>query len=97
MEKGADPEAKTKDGWTALIKASLKGHTATVELLLEKGADLEAKAKYGNTALLWASERGHTATVGLLLEKGADLEAKTDVRRVGGLGDGMIATEGVFV
>ena len=34
-----------KDGYTALIAASVNDHTATVELLLGAGADTEAKDK----------------------------------------------------
>jgi len=38
-----------KDGHTALMEASLKGRTATVQLLLEAGADTEAKNKVRET------------------------------------------------
>jgi len=33
-----------KGGFTALMKASERGHTATVQLLLGAGADKDAKA-----------------------------------------------------
>ncbi|MEO0166844.1 MAG: ankyrin repeat domain-containing protein [candidate division WOR-3 bacterium] len=39
IEKGADINAKDKYGWTALMWASINGHTETVEYLKEKGAD----------------------------------------------------------
>ena len=57
---------------TALIFASLDGHTAIVQLLLGAGADKEAKDQFGYTALMSASEGGHTAIVELLLGAGAD-------------------------
>jgi hypothetical protein len=51
---GADIDAKTSDGQTALHKAALKGHEATTLLLVEKGADVEAKDGAGWTALHYA-------------------------------------------
>jgi ankyrin repeat protein len=37
-----------QNGQTALIIASAKGHTATVEVLLKAGADKDAKDKVGD-------------------------------------------------
>jgi biopolymer transport protein ExbB len=37
LEKGADIEAKDKDGWNALIHAAINGYKDCVSLLLEKG------------------------------------------------------------
>jgi ankyrin repeat protein len=48
----------------ALTFASLKGHTATVALLLDRGAHVHA---VDDEALHNASRNGHTATVRLLL------------------------------
>jgi hypothetical protein len=83
LEKGADVEAKDKDGWTALRWAARHGHDGVMRLLLEKGADVEAKDNDGRTALRWAALdgllHGHEAVVRLLLEKGADVEAKITV------------------
>jgi ankyrin repeat protein len=66
LNKGADVEAKDKDGWTALIWAAQGGYEAMVRLLLDKRADVEAKDQYGWTALLWAAQEGHEAVVRLL-------------------------------
>ena len=38
LDKGADVNAKSKDGDTALKAASVKGHTEIVELLKAHGA-----------------------------------------------------------
>jgi len=45
IAKGADLEAKDKDGSTPLHIAAQCGHRKVVELLLQKGADIEAKVK----------------------------------------------------
>ena len=37
-----------QDGRTALIWASMQGHTAVVELLLQHGADVNTKKKVRN-------------------------------------------------
>ncbi|MGN1308266.1 MAG: ankyrin repeat domain-containing protein [Akkermansia sp.] len=73
---GADPETKTKNGYTPLMWAAAQGHEAVVRLLLDKGADIEAKDNFGYTPLMWAAKNGHEAVVRLLLAKGADVEAK---------------------
>lgn len=64
--KGADVEAKDKDGGTALMLAAESGHKAVMRLLLKKGADVEAKHVTGRTALMWVANRGHEAVVRLL-------------------------------
>lgn len=51
LEKGADIEAKTYDGATALHEAAWHGREWIVRLLLERGADAEAKTYNSVTAL----------------------------------------------
>jgi ankyrin repeat protein len=53
LDRGADINAKDKDGDTAIIGAAFWGHLDVVTLLLEKGADINAKNKDGETAHLW--------------------------------------------
>lgn len=77
IEKGADVNAKTISGKTALMIASYKGYTDIVNLLIEKGADVNAKqSNTGGTALMAASDGSHLDIVNLLIEKGADVNAK---------------------
>lgn len=56
---------------TALMHASLKGHTEVVRFLLGKGSNIDATDTYGNNSLVHACIQGHTEVVRLLLEKGA--------------------------
>ncbi len=76
LEKGADIEAKTKDGLTPLMFASRNGHHEIVKTLLEKGADIEAKTIDDFPSLILASRYGYHEIVKTLLEKGANIEAK---------------------
>ena len=72
VEKGADLNAKERDGKTALMKAAER-HETTVRLLLEKGADMNAIDKGGSTVLMIAAKYEREAVARLLLEKGADM------------------------
>ena len=76
LKKGADLEAKDKDGLTALMVAVYNGRLEVVKYLAECGADLEAKDEEGYTALMTASEYGQLDVVKCLVELGADFEAK---------------------
>jgi len=51
LEKGADLECRSNNGWTPLFWAAEKGHEVVVKLLLEKGADVECKSDNGRTPL----------------------------------------------
>ena len=85
LDKGADLEAKSGDGQTALIKAAQEGKIDTMKYLLAKGANIEAKDKYGKTALITAAEYyslyNRERVVRLLLAQGADVEAKDQFDR----------------
>ena len=56
-EKGADIDAKNKNGCTALMWAVWTGHLGCVKCLCEQGADIDAKDKGGKTALEYAQEK----------------------------------------
>ncbi len=76
LREGANVNARFKDGFTALMLASLTNHPAIVKLLLGKGADVNARTSHGVTALMLASGKGAIEVVRLLLESGADVNAK---------------------
>ncbi len=84
IDKGADVNAKTDNGWTALMSASSSGyagsagHLNVVHTLLANGANVNAKANDGWTALMWASREGHLEIAKALLAKGADVNAKSN-------------------
>ncbi len=78
LDKGADVNARDKNGVTALIPTSENGHKEVVLLLLAKGADVNAKTNKGSTALFLASQNGYKEVVKTLLAKGADVNAKTN-------------------
>ncbi|KAJ4131383.1 hypothetical protein NW754_007759 [Fusarium falciforme] len=74
-DKGVDVNARDKEGWTPLLRASEKGHEAVGRLLIDKRADVNARDKEGWTPLLLASLNGHEAVARLLIDKGADVDA----------------------
>ena len=78
LNRGANIEAKNKDGCTALIAAARKGHRSTVECLLNRGVNIEAKDDNGHTALSAAAWYGHKSIVECLLNRGVNIEAKDD-------------------
>src|SRR5438105_11455478 len=55
LGSGANPNAKDKNGWTALIWAASSGSTDNVRALVAKGADVNAKDKTGWTAVMSAA------------------------------------------
>jgi ankyrin repeat protein len=89
IEKGADVNAKTAHGQTALFEASAYGELDVVKMLLAKGADVNFVVHDdsegddpGCTPLLLAAENGQLEVVKLLLEKGADVNAKSSYNTI---------------
>lgn len=79
LKKGADANAKSKDGEAALKVATRYASIQVVKLLLWRGADVNARTGvYRGTALIYAAERGDIAIIRLLLKRGADVNAKDD-------------------
>jgi len=72
LDQGADVNAKFRYGTTALFKASERGHTDVVKVLLARGADATVKDTfYSATAMTWALQNDHFEVVRALLEKDA--------------------------
>jgi outer membrane protein assembly factor BamB len=78
LDRGADVNAKTPYGATALSFAADKGHSDVVRVLIEHKAEVNVKDSfYQVTPILWAAERGHAGVVKLLVEAGAKDSAAT--------------------
>jgi PQQ-like domain/Ankyrin repeats (many copies) len=72
LDKGADVNAKTRYGATALTYAADKGHLDVVKLLIARGADVNAQDSfYQMRAVDMAMQNNHPAVVTLLLERGS--------------------------
>ena len=63
---------QTMSGLTALMFASVNGHSEIVQLLLNAKAKLDLQNENGETALYLAAVKGYPDIVQLLLEYGAD-------------------------
>ena len=73
-----------KDGYTALILATMEGHLELVQALINAGADLNIQgcSSYGDTALGIAASYGYTEIVKLLITVGADVNnTKTEYKK----------------
>ena len=78
LKDGADIEAVSNVGRTALHCASQNGHTAIVSALLKAGADIETVANDGWTALRLAAHFERTETLYVLLAAGARMPEDGD-------------------
>ncbi len=78
LTKGANVNAKDRDGKTALMYASAGGRKDIVEMLLADGANVnEQDSKSARTALMEAAQEGRSQIVKMLLSKSADVDAAT--------------------
>jgi len=72
LDKGADVNAKTRYGATALTFAADKGHIGVVKLLIARGADVNVQDTfYRMRAVDMAMMNNHPDVVTLLLERGS--------------------------
>ena len=78
LRAGADINATSEDGATALIWAAGQGHEKTVTGLLRRGANIDAQDEYGTTALMEAVSVRSEEVVKELVRRGADLTIKTE-------------------
>lgn len=75
---GADPNAQTHDGLTALMEAATWCAKKEVEQLLNAGADPNQKTVYGETALMMIGSNGSSDSyeiAKMLIDHGADVTA----------------------
>lgn len=74
---GADLEGTSSQGATALVLASVDGHSEAIRILLKAGAKVDAPTTDGLTALMLAASAGETENVEVLLAAGADVNARS--------------------
>ena len=74
VTSGADVNASTPDGSTALHWAVHLDHDAVVEILLASGASPDTASRYGVTPLALAAENGNAAIIEELLTAGAAVD-----------------------
>ena len=65
------------NGYSALMKASQKGQTDIVKILLDAGANNDLQDSFGDSALVWASMEGHSNCVKMLLDAGANTDLQS--------------------
>jgi ankyrin repeat protein/serine/threonine protein kinase len=81
-KKGADLDAKTKFGSTALHLASESSSSEeTARLLIDLGSNLKARTEDGETVLHSAVSREDEALARLFIQDGVSVHAKTKYRR----------------
>ena len=72
LANGADPNLREyTHGRTALIIATIQGHSNIVQALLARGADCNIRDNLGNSALSYSQEYGHPHIGKLLKQAGA--------------------------
>jgi ankyrin repeat protein len=83
LNNGADIEARTVNGRTPALEATLHYQFETTKLLIDRGANVNAGTHFGWTMLHHACTNGQVELVELLLAYGADVEAVYDGHRGG--------------
>ena len=75
---GEDVNQLTKQGWTLLHFAAVRGKTDCAKVLIENGAELNGQTGTLKTPLHFVADRGFLDFAQLLVESGADILAKDD-------------------
>jgi hypothetical protein len=79
IDKGADIEAKDREGWTPLHWVAHTGHIEIARLLCDQGADVKAQTNRGRRPLHRAAKYGHHSIVKELIEvRNADISARDE-------------------
>jgi hypothetical protein len=77
LANGADPDAPSANGQSALGAAAAAGQIAAARLLFERGAHLESRTRLTlDTPLIEAAQMNQLGMVRLLLDRGANVEAR---------------------
>ncbi|MCK4817176.1 ankyrin repeat domain-containing protein, partial [bacterium] len=76
LQRGANVNAKSIQGWTPLTVASQNGHWKIVKILLDQGAAVNVQDNRGYSPLMNAAHNGHAAIAELLLEWGVEVDLK---------------------
>ena len=77
IAQGADVNAATKVGTTALMNAAAQGHLAVVQLLMDRGASINKNRTDGFAALTFAVFFGHQEVIRELIGRGADIHVQS--------------------
>ena len=78
IEAGANVNAQTYSGISALINSSVSGYNVCTDLLLEAGADVNATSKEGYTLLMYLAMFGRETCLNALLAAGANANIKNN-------------------
>jgi len=80
LEHGADPNAKDKLGYTALLSCIERDNSELVALLLEHGTNVNARTPDGDTALMRLANNQFSGVKSLpiLIAHGAELNSRND-------------------
>ena len=81
LSKGANTEAKSIDGETALHRTAQRGWKVPLKLLLDHGANIEARTNDGSTPLHLAAKKMRVEAVRMLLDRGATVDATSQRRQ----------------
>lgn len=81
LAAGANVNAKTSEGVTALMRAVFEGNQDALKMLLEAKADVNAADNEGKTALMIAASEHFEEGLKALLEAKADVNAKDKLGR----------------
>ena len=73
IESGTDVNRAAKNGWTALMMASLDGYLDILQLLVESGASVNATCNMGWSPLIYAIVGNHYKSAESLLRAGANV------------------------
>lgn len=76
LDHGADVQARSVEGTTAVISAGSWGNVDSLRLLLDHGSNVNDQDRTGWSALLRATSAGHEECVRLLVARGADVNVR---------------------